>query len=1065
MPALLLYAVVSAMLIALTRRWIVALTWRTGALLALLPLAITGPALLTGGIYAPIDLAYENEPLASVAREHGIAGTVNPLLTDVQRLMIPWQKAVRYALAHGDWPLWNPFSYSGDILAAASEPSPWHPLHLLGYLLPLAQSVTFHATAVLFAAALCAYALARDLGASEPASVIAGAAWMLSAFLLFFAQVPLGSTVLLQPMIFVAVRKIVRDPRYATIVLLAIVLTLAVVAGHPESTLHVVAWGVVYGVFEFASHRNWRGVAAAIAAGILALALSAIHLLPFIDALPQTSDYQYRAAVKTGKQSVPARDAAERLLANAVPFVFGSPAAEDAHIPPAWREPVYGYAGSLLFAPALFALFRWRDRMKWFLLAMLIVGALAGVSAPGITEAIASLPLFDIALNQRLVYGAVLALAILAAMGVDIWMRERSEALAVTTIGVFVAVAGLIAILWLPMQSDGLSEPWLRANAARELIPLALCAALFLQRPSARFGAAAFLVLLVVQRMPADHERTPTYPANALYPRTPLIDALPKNGQPYRVVGRSSALVPNTSAHYELEDPRGFHGMTFARLKPTLELWSRLEPVSFNAAHDLNSPFLSFLNVRYAIDRVTDALPAGWRVVTTHGSGRLLENPTALERAFVPRQVSLAPDSSAIMLATTDDFSSHARILAPTPRAPFDNGRGTIETRRDGTGLHLAATMESDGWVVISETAWDGWRATIDGRDAPLHIANDAFLALQIPAGRHDVRLRYLPRSFVIGATITALTIATMLLVSERRRLAGWLGAVLGARRRDAARPAAGTAALLLFALPTFASFPAKRLFIPAAGRVSTSIGEVTTNLWITNTSSKSATARIALLESGKSTPKPQFEQVTIAPHTTAHFDNVTETLLRRPGVLGALLIESDQPVVATAQIASGGRGGSLAGIPIELAVGRGDSAVLHGADARDGRFRYNIHLVETNRSGTVVELTVRDDQGREAGRKEILLRELEAATLPITDVAANVPTRATVELRIARGAGRVIAAGSQIAVDTGDTTTFEMTFPRRQRTEVPRREAAAWIAAAVVLALSALVRFRRRSA
>ncbi|HEX8154990.1 MAG TPA: YfhO family protein, partial [Thermoanaerobaculia bacterium] len=711
-----------------------------------------------------------------------------------------------------------------------------------------------------------------------------------------------------QPLVFAAVRRIVREPRYANVVLLAIVLALAVVAGHPESTLHVVALGVAFGAFTLFAPGGGgavKAILAATVAGILALALSSIHLLPFVAALPQTADYQYRAhAMARQHRAVPLAEAGERLLADFVPFVFGSPASEDAHVSPKWREPVYGYAGSLLFAPALFALFRWKNRTRWFLLGMLVVGMLAGVSAPGVSHVLSKIPLFDIALNQRLVYAAVLALATLAAIGIDLWLREPSPALGMTQLAVFIAFAALLAMLWLPKQSDGLSLPYLRANAMRLLIPLALAAAAFLQPIPARAAAAAFIALLLLQRVPPDDSAfTPTYPASALYPKTPLVDALPKTSAPYRVVGKSSALVPNTSAHYELEDPRGFHGMTFAPLRQSLDLWSRVQPVSFNAVDDLRKPFLSFLNVRFAIDRANDPLPEGWQVRKVSGGGRLLENTRVLGRAFVPRNVTRCCGSDLDALRGVDDYGERAWIGGEIGTTEFvapaflENGPGRVDVRRNGTGLDLTATMERPTWIVISETAWDGWRATLDGKRAPLHVANVAFMAMHVPAGTHRIELRYLPRAFVVGAWITLLTILAMIAFPVGQTILSVPAFGREGRRTD--RIVCPTLILLvLIATPAFASFPAKRLFVPAAGRVSTGGGEYATDLWITNASSSKATVKIALLESGKSTLEPRFTSVIVAPHATTQIDNVTEALLKRPGILGALLLESDEPIV-----------------------------------------------------------------------------------------------------------------------------------------------------------------------
>jgi uncharacterized membrane protein YfhO len=85
--------------------------------------------------------------------------------------------------------------------------------------------------------------------------------------------------------------------------------------------------------------------------------------------------------------------------------------------------------------------------------------------------------------------------------------------------------------------------------------------------------------------------------------------------------------------------------------------------------------------------------------------------------------------------------------------------------------------MERGGFVVISEEAWKGWRAYVDGHPTKIVRANHAFLGVFVPAGKHAVKLTYLPQSFVIGRAITfgtlamlALAIAILLMSPQRHR-------------------------------------------------------------------------------------------------------------------------------------------------------------------------------------------------------------------------------------------------------------------------------------------------------
>ena len=122
-------------------------------------------------------------------------------------------------------------------------------------------------------------------------------------------------------------------------------------------------------------------------------------------------------------------------------------------------------------------------------------------------------------------------------------------------------------------------------------------------------------------------------------------------------------------------------------------------------------------------------------------------------------------------MAGETDFSERAWIIASLEPHERANGPGRVNIRRRGTEYLLDAEMEGDGWVVISNVAWNGWRAYVDGRRVKMQIANHAFLSVFVPKGRHDVRLVYLPESFVVGRTISFATLAAMAIGLMWRRM------------------------------------------------------------------------------------------------------------------------------------------------------------------------------------------------------------------------------------------------------------------------------------------------------
>jgi hypothetical protein len=92
----------------------------------------------------------------------------------------------------------------------------------------------------------------------------------------------------------------------------------------------------------------------------------------------------------------------------------------------------------------------------------------------------------------------------------------------------------------------------------------------------------------------------------------------------------------------------------------------------------------------------------------------------------------------------------------------------TVKDRPDGrVSAHVKAP--TDGFLFFSEPSYPERKATIDGRSVPALRANLAFTAMAVPAGEHDVELRYRPSSFYLGSLISGATAAAYAVVFIRR--------------------------------------------------------------------------------------------------------------------------------------------------------------------------------------------------------------------------------------------------------------------------------------------------------
>jgi hypothetical protein len=756
-----LYLATAIALLWAANRWICPIPRWAAAVVILLPCCFTGRALLIDGLYGPFDLPYEVIPLVSQRAEHGFGTAYNGMISDLYTQIIPYRKAVHDALSRGEWPLWNPYTLSGEPLAAEAQPAAYSPFTLIALLLPVAKSFTFTGSIWFFIAALSAYVFLRELGGSNLASLLAAAGFMSSAALVFFILWPLGQCFALLPFVFLSVRRLDRTPWP-----LLIALTLVILAGHPESVLHVVFLGAAYGLF----HLTKRALLHAIAAGVLSLGVCAIYLLPFMEASKQTEDFTSRSRQYAfQKRSVPVRDQLFILATNVLPDAQQR----------LWRSyhgylvrPYSAVVGSIVLTLALYAMWRVRGREKWFFTGMLVFCLLEHIRSP-IEDVMQRLPLFDIAINDRFAFGAAFAFVVLAAMGIDDLNRNGLRpvpAFALIGLGVLIVIIVLTRVIT-PMMWPS-REHWGTYREFADVFFLGVALLFVILRP--RIAVPALLVCVVAQRTMQEGGVIPTFASHVAYPYNPVFDPTLRVREPFRIVGQGMSFLPGTNAFYGLEDVRGYSPMLFRRYAATYDLWCRREPVFVNVVDELHKPFLNMMNVRFALTVAFVPPPAGWREVARYRAAKLLENENYIPRAFVPNFVHVGSRAPLMEMSLAEDFRNHSWIDLPSePDTQRVNGPGKVAIRRARYGFDFDVDMEHGGWVVISESAWPGWRTYVDGRRIRFQYANIAFLGVYVPAGKHAVKAVYWPESFVNGRAISFATLAAIaIFILVRRRSA-----------------------------------------------------------------------------------------------------------------------------------------------------------------------------------------------------------------------------------------------------------------------------------------------------
>ncbi|MDQ3239144.1 MAG: hypothetical protein M3P33_01335, partial [bacterium] len=146
----------------------------------------------------------------------------NPLTTDPVRQQFAWKYLAVNQFKIGEWPLWNPYNFSGTPLLANFQSAVFYPLNLIFFtpnvysndpLQSFAIQWSWYIYAQIVFSFYFLYLYLRIIGLTRQASIFGGFVWAFSGFNVAWWQWGnVGHTVLWFPLMLYAVEKIINKP-------------------------------------------------------------------------------------------------------------------------------------------------------------------------------------------------------------------------------------------------------------------------------------------------------------------------------------------------------------------------------------------------------------------------------------------------------------------------------------------------------------------------------------------------------------------------------------------------------------------------------------------------------------------------------------------------------------------------------------------------------------------------------------------------------------------------------------------------------------------------------------
>ncbi|HLE70418.1 MAG TPA: YfhO family protein [Vicinamibacteria bacterium] len=138
----------------------------------------------------------------------------------------------------------------------------------------------------------------------------------------------------------------------------------------------------------------------------------------------------------------------------------------------------------------------------------------------------------------------------------------------------------------------------------------------------------------------------------------------------------------------------------------------------------------------------------------------------------LPRAYFIVPSSVPSEIQTVESlgcWSVHQGIQVIDPETGegasgfFRKDAAAIESY-ESERVEIASNSPRDGFLVFSDTYRPGWSAWVDGVKTPILRAQAAFRAVRVPAGKHRVLFLYRPASLRLGAAVSLLALAVLVL-------------------------------------------------------------------------------------------------------------------------------------------------------------------------------------------------------------------------------------------------------------------------------------------------------------
>ncbi len=703
---------------------------------------------------------------------------------DLASFLYPVYSFAARNIQNGTIPLWNPYQFGGMPFAADMQTGMFYPINFLAFL--LVRPFTYEAMeglAILhyYLASVFMYIYLRSLGIGRLGSFASGVGFAFCGFVVaHLGHLNMLASAIWLPLILYFFHKACVRGSITSAIAGGAAYGISILAGHVQMTLYLGLFLALYWLWGYVSEwwgkgslkprwLGWRRTASLPLTLIVAFGLAAIQLLPSAE----LTNLSIRANISYA-QSTEYAVTPLGLVTLIVPHFLGPDSTDFWGIKGNLTE-VYGYAGILVMLLAGLALVLRSRKLawRWFFALASVLFLLLSLGQDTVLQGwlYRFVPGFDkVRAPGRFLYFFDFGVAILAGFGLDSLTRPAARrdrpalktAIWISAAAVALASIGTLLFLQAFLNSQDKDPAIFRriesatSGMTTTLVFLVMGLVVFLlHRYHGRWRAMIpwiAITVIVVDLFSAGWMYNTT-DQNILegFNQTQVIRFLQADEDKFRIDSATNvydAWQPGTNLNNLIGDVQGlFNPMMLADFS-----------AYWNSMGSRSSTSYDLLNAKYVVAHKDVVLD--WSkykpVLTDAPKVNVYQNTKAAPRAMIIPSARVAPRDSIPDLLRAPDFNPSVTVFLEDgeTRSPaaVDFPRQVLSVSYpDPNRVLIVAETAEPAYLFLADVMYPGWKAKLDGQDAPVRRADYMFRAVDLPPGRHSVEFNFEPRTWTIG--------------------------------------------------------------------------------------------------------------------------------------------------------------------------------------------------------------------------------------------------------------------------------------------------------------------------